>query len=150
MLPRCGTQFIAQQINVQVICFEQMISTSEYSVLLFSGLQPLVKIYKEFDIHSDGISSFFLSLKSFRVTGLDGKVLVKNPNGASNAWKYFGFWKIRNKVSKDLAVYFHFTFLDGQMSEYLRRIGLEYSNIILVLVRSLLTRFHASHTHTCT
>ena len=35
---------------------------------------------------------------------MEGKVLVKNPNGASNAWKYFGFWKIGTKVCKDFAV----------------------------------------------
>ena len=37
---------------------------------------------------------------------MEGKVLVKNPNGASNAWKYFGFWKIGTKVCKDFAVCF--------------------------------------------
>ena len=42
-----------------------------------------------------------------RVTSMEGKVLVKNPNGASNSWKHFGFWKIGNKVCKDLAVCFH-------------------------------------------
>ena len=84
-----------------------ILSTSECSILLFSKLQPLVKIYEEFDIHSHGISSFILSLKTLRVTSMEGKVLVKNPNGASNAWKHFGFWKIGNKVCKDLAVCFH-------------------------------------------
>ena len=37
---------------------------------------------------------------------MEGKVLVKNPNGASNAWKYFSFWKIGTKVCKDCAVCF--------------------------------------------
>ena len=47
--------------------------------LLFSKFQPHVKIYEEFDIHSHGISSFNLSLKTLRVTIMEGKVLVKIP-----------------------------------------------------------------------
>ena len=43
-----------------------LLSTFEYLILLFSKLQPLIKISEEFDIHSHGISSFILSLKTLK------------------------------------------------------------------------------------
>ena len=35
---------------------------------------------------------------------MEGKIIVKNPNGSSKAWDHFGFYKVGNKILKDKAV----------------------------------------------
>ena len=62
------------QIFGHDFCLQIFFSTSQYLVLLFFKLQQFVKIYEAFDIHSHGISSFNLSLKTLRATNMEGKI----------------------------------------------------------------------------
>ena len=72
----------------------------------FSTSNEMGLIYEECDILSKYIVSSSHSFISLSLASMEGKIVVKNPNGYSKVWKHFSFYKIENNILKDCAVCF--------------------------------------------